>query len=60
MVPETDYTLEYWMTLTIQPIPEGSEPSAYRQEIQRLWMTKLWEYAPKVVQGMSGRTLSER
>jgi hypothetical protein len=55
MVPETDFTLEYWMTLTMEPIPGDDEPSSYRREIQRYWMAKMWEYVPKVVQGMEAR-----
>jgi hypothetical protein len=41
--PEERRNIEYWMTLTLQPVPDDDDPSIYLRVLKEMWMQRLRE-----------------
>jgi hypothetical protein len=41
LVPDEKYTLEFWMKLTLQPLPGDEDMALYPQQLKELWLEKL-------------------
>jgi hypothetical protein len=48
-VPD-NYVLEYWMNVTLQPVPGDDEPFTYHRELQAIWLERLRDTVPMVAQ----------
>jgi hypothetical protein len=48
--PETNYKIEYWMTITLQPVPGDDAPMTYHRILKELWMERTREISQGVEQ----------
>jgi hypothetical protein len=44
-----NYTAEYWMNLTLDPLPDDDDGRAYAEVLRQLWLEKLREPSPRIV-----------
>jgi hypothetical protein len=49
-LPETNWKIEYWMSLTLQAVPGDDDPSIYPRILKEMWMQRLREISNGVAQ----------
>jgi hypothetical protein len=37
LFPEVNHMIEYWMLITLQPVPGDDDPLTYHRELHRIW-----------------------
>jgi hypothetical protein len=47
-LPIDNYPTEYWMNLTLDPLPEDDDGRAYAEVLRQLWLEKLRELSPRI------------
>jgi hypothetical protein len=52
LVPETNHSIEYWMDLTLQPLPDDEEGTTYPLALKEPWLEKLRDISPTVAQNL--------
>jgi hypothetical protein len=50
LFPEVNHATEYWMNLTLQPVPEDDDPLTYLRVLKEMWMPRLRGISPGVAQ----------
>jgi hypothetical protein len=53
LIPNIGWMVEYWMTITLQPIPDDSDPESYPKELQDQALHRLSEISPGVAQQLA-------
>jgi hypothetical protein len=53
LFPGTPLTIEYWMMITLQPVPGDEDPLTYHRILKEMWMQRLREISPGVSQSLA-------
>jgi hypothetical protein len=53
LFPEANYTIEYWMNITLQPVPGDDDPITYHRVLKELWMDRLRGISQGVAQALA-------
>jgi hypothetical protein len=53
LLPEANYTVEYWMSITLQPVPGDDDPTTYHRILKELWMERLRGISQGLAQGLA-------
>jgi hypothetical protein len=54
LFPEVKRMIEYWMTITLQPVPGDDDPTIYLRVLKEAWMERLREISNGVAQMSEG------
>jgi hypothetical protein len=52
LFPDARFKIEYWMTVTLQPVPGDDDPTMYHRVLQELWMERLRGISNGVAQNL--------
>jgi hypothetical protein len=52
LIPTERLKIEYWMNITLQPVPEVDDPTIYLRVIQALWLERLREVSRGLAQSI--------
>jgi hypothetical protein len=52
LVPVVNYTIEYWMTITLQPEPGDEDPLIYHRVLKEIWIQRLRGISQGVAQSL--------
>jgi hypothetical protein len=53
MIPGETHTIEYWMPIVLQPVPDDDDPTTYPRVLKELWMERLRRISPGVTQKLA-------
>jgi hypothetical protein len=53
LFPEVNHTIEYWMNITLQPVPDDEDPLTYHRVLKELWMDRLRGISKGVAQSLA-------
>jgi hypothetical protein len=50
LIPTEKMKIQYWMSVTLQPVPEDEDPTTYRKLIKETWLERLREVSKGLAQ----------
>jgi hypothetical protein len=54
LIPTERLKIEYWMKITLQPIPDDSDPTTYPKALKEIWLERLREISEGLAQNIEG------